>query len=163
MIDRDKIVTNGCIGSCCSSFLLPISYEDFKNLLKEDIKRLKNPKRKPKTVQCFNGVKLNPATHDEMVKLNEMLIPLGTTTISPEQNISYDEIIKEYKKNGLEESILQLRQRTGIDENGNTFAHIYTCKHFDAENKICTNYDNRPNMCRSFGRKCNYQGCSYKC
>lgn len=40
--------------------------------------------------------------------------------------------------------------------------NLYTCKHFDGES--CTNYDNRPNMCRKYPyyNRCNYAGCTWK-
>ena len=38
--------------------------------------------------------------------------------------------------------------------------YYYTCKHFDGEN--CTNYEGRPQMCRSYpdGGKCVQLGCT---
>lgn len=39
---------------------------------------------------------------------------------------------------------------------------IWTCKHFDRESGDCTNYENRPNMCRDYpyGRECAMPGCT---
>lgn len=45
------------------------------------------------------------------------------------------------------------------------YIYHYTCKHFDAENKLCKNYENRPSMCRSFPSNdtCHYRGCTRRC
>lgn len=42
-------------------------------------------------------------------------------------------------------------------------AHHYTCKHFDTKTRLCTDYENRPNMCRSYpnGIACTFKGCGY--
>jgi len=40
----------------------------------------------------------------------------------------------------------------------------YKCKNFDSKKKICTIYDIRPSMCRSFGsgdRGCGYKSCKW--
>jgi Fe-S-cluster containining protein len=40
--------------------------------------------------------------------------------------------------------------------------YMYTCKHFDEETNNCTNYENRPRMCRDYpyGGVCSYEGCT---
>jgi Fe-S-cluster containining protein len=40
----------------------------------------------------------------------------------------------------------------------------YTCKHFDPKTRNCTNYENRPDMCRGYpyGSQCTYRGCTYQ-
>lgn len=44
------------------------------------------------------------------------------------------------------------------------YVYHYTCKNFDAKNKICMNYEKRPMMCRDFpgGRTCPYKGCTMR-
>jgi len=40
----------------------------------------------------------------------------------------------------------------------------YSCRHFDAESKLCRIYEKRPMMCRNHGEKypCDIQGCTWK-
>lgn len=40
-------------------------------------------------------------------------------------------------------------------------AYHYTCKHLNKETGLCTDYENRPEMCRlyPYGGQCNYQDC----
>lgn len=42
-------------------------------------------------------------------------------------------------------------------------APLYTCKNWDEETRLCTVYDERPDMCRyyPYGRECDH-GCGYK-
>ena len=41
--------------------------------------------------------------------------------------------------------------------------HIYhyTCKHLNTDTGLCTNYENRPSMCKAYpyGGACKYKGC----
>lgn len=41
----------------------------------------------------------------------------------------------------------------------------YTCRHFDSKTKNCTNYEDRPDMCRAYpnSRICKYKGCTRVC
>lgn len=41
--------------------------------------------------------------------------------------------------------------------------HLFMCKKWDEETRLCTDYENRPDMCRDFpyGKSCRY-GCSCK-
>ena len=41
---------------------------------------------------------------------------------------------------------------------------VFECKNFDTETRKCTDYENRPRMCREYpyGNKCNKEGCEYK-
>jgi Fe-S-cluster containining protein len=40
---------------------------------------------------------------------------------------------------------------------------IYTCKYWDKESTLCTVYDKRPSMCRTYpdGEECGWEGCHY--
>ena len=42
--------------------------------------------------------------------------------------------------------------------------HRFTCRHFDRQRSICTVYETRPRMCRSYphGEACAYAGCTWK-
>lgn len=70
---------------------------------------------------------------EELTKLNDMLIWLGTTNVVPETG----EVREEY-------------------------FHVYTCRHHDTVTGDCKNYENRPIMCSSYpnGRRCAYVGCT---
>ena len=39
----------------------------------------------------------------------------------------------------------------------------FTCKKYDPETKSCTDYENRPNMCRNYpsGNRCEYKNCCW--
>ena len=41
--------------------------------------------------------------------------------------------------------------------------HHYTCKHFDSETNNCTDYENRPEMCRNYpyGDPCGFEECEW--
>lgn len=40
---------------------------------------------------------------------------------------------------------------------------FYTCRHFDAATSLCTDYDDRPAMCRDYpyGGVCRYEDCTW--
>jgi Fe-S-cluster containining protein len=40
--------------------------------------------------------------------------------------------------------------------------HVYTCRHFDDETRLCTIYERRPEMCRDYPYGHN-GGCEYEC
>lgn len=44
------------------------------------------------------------------------------------------------------------------DAPGNCWGWVFTCRHFDKTNRVCTAYEERPQMCREFpyGRACPY-------
>lgn len=46
---------------------------------------------------------------------------------------------------------------------GNEQRTTYTCRHWDEETRLCTVYDQRPNVCRDYpyGNPCSH-GCSYQ-
>lgn len=43
-------------------------------------------------------------------------------------------------------------------------AHYYYCVHFDEAKKVCSIYDERPDMCKSYpnGHKCEFAQCTWK-
>ncbi len=59
-----------------------------------------------------------------------------------------------------EESLIENLENT---DSGQQFWD-WTCRHFDKENRICTVYDKRPQMCRKHGvdYPCATQGCTMK-
>jgi Fe-S-cluster containining protein len=40
--------------------------------------------------------------------------------------------------------------------------HVYTCRHFDDETRLCTIYERRPEMCRDYPYG-HSGGCEYEC
>jgi len=48
-----------------------------------------------------------------------------------------------------------------IDKDGVYHKRLFTCKHFNKEQRICGNYENRPHMCKNFGVGCAYAGCGF--
>jgi Fe-S-cluster containining protein len=40
--------------------------------------------------------------------------------------------------------------------------HLYTCRHFDDATRLCTIYEQRPEMCRDYPYACG-GGCEYEC
>jgi Fe-S-cluster containining protein len=63
-------------------------------------------------------------------------------------------VAKEFRK--VADMVIFLRRD---DHKG---VYHYTCKHFDVATRNCTDYEDRPRMCRSFpnDRPCPYEGCT---
>lgn len=173
-MDRKQIVINGCSGGCCEAFTLPVSFEDIENMMKQY--EISDENKEQSKVICYNGIERWPISQGEGQKLIEMLIPLGEYTIDPQTGKSFTEIqqdvLKYYLDKGLEGEELK---KAFINHNHHGFNNliikedgglqvtqqVFTCKHLDKEKKICTNYENRPNLCKSFGTDCRYSGCHY--
>lgn len=49
------------------------------------------------------------------------------------------------------------------DPTGPRLAHFYTCRHLDAATGDCTDYDNRPRLCREYpyGVDCEKRDCTW--
>lgn len=168
---REEIVINGCIGKCCEKFTLPLSLEDiqkmkdaYTNGFRSSVP-LYTQKVEQKKIVCWNGVERWPAPEQELDKLLDMLIPLGITNIDPAREVPILELYgnsMNEEKTGFKESWIydSLRPQFKI-ENGDLFTHTFTCRHFDTIERICTNYESRPNLCRSYGRGCKYSNCSF--
>lgn len=165
MCNRNEIVTNGCSGACCECFTLPVTIKDMQKMKAKLQARIDFPDEDSsyERVLCEDGIRREPNEKNEIDKLLDMLIPLGDTTISPQDGISLNEV---YHK-AIEDGIVDLEKlaRSTNDHfqvNNNIItAHIFTCKYFDKENKLCTNYDNRPHLCKKYGSACSYKGCEY--
>lgn len=148
-IERRQIVKNGCVGSCCEGFTLPFYVEDLV-LMKE---------AQNKGQQKFTdsiGVIRRVITNNDVDKLIDMLIFKEHTNINP--NGGHQPNIEEkenYKDPSTEFSWV-------VEIDGQLMFRLYTCKHFDKEQRICTDYENRPNMCKHFGSTCAYTGCSFR-
>ena len=42
--------------------------------------------------------------------------------------------------------------------------NLYTCRHWDTDTRLCTQYDNRPWLCRAYPytQDCQHEGCTYR-
>jgi Fe-S-cluster containining protein len=185
-MNREEKVTNGCSGACCERFTLPVTIADLqamkaewnrvntnRNLLTDDeakfvIDGYKSTDKisddfSAKRILCTNGYSRLPPLESEVDKLLDMLIPLGETEICPQEQKPFSElysgVIDGY--HSLEYFKSFTNNHFNVTEDKNITAFIYTCKYFDKENHICTNYENRPELCKSFGNNCKYKGCGF--
>lgn len=89
-------------------------------------------------------------SNPDMGKVAEMVIPLGTHYRgTPHANVRGR---KREKNAPWDTRAKQARE------------WWYTCKYYDPETRNCTNYENRPSICREFpgSGTCKYRGCTYK-
>lgn len=165
-------VTNGCTGSCCEKFTLPVTIADLQKM-KAEYERVKNfrlynpnqisSETELRKIMCENGFERFPTGEIEIDKLLEMLIPLGVTNIDPQ----HQQDIATYKefdpvKHTADMVLDKTRGHNFISPDGKQIlTNIFTCKHFDTTARICTNYENRPTLCKSFGDECAYKGCGF--
>lgn len=154
---RKDIVKNGCSGKCCEKFTFQFTLEQIDRLIE-----LKEKGEENKEVRNRMGefVRIEKHQMDELKQVRDMLIYLGASDINPKTGISFnDEMIKAGIKT---EEFVQEKFPTSIVKEGKVHVHTFTCKHFDKENKICTIYENRPNMCRSYCCHIDerYEGCT---
>lgn len=132
-----KKITDRCTGACCERLPIPISPHELQASYWAW-------QRGGEQVR-FDGGKNDPIFQDIHL-IAPMLVYLGEFDKPPNQYI-----------NDTDEVLL----------NGGKFdhtRHYYRCKHFDPKKKICTIYDMRPAMCRSYpnGNECNYTACTWK-
>lgn len=171
-MNREDIVVNGCVGKCCECFTLPLSYDEIQQLNKITNKEFENGDLLS-GIRSENGKFWYPPNKEEINKIAEMLIPLGKTNIDPQEgnNEKTFKEVYELKLKVTEQPNIKNEDGTwnlealgyffSSDENNELYSNIFTCKHFDKENKICLNYDNRPTLCSSFGitNQCRYKDC----
>lgn len=186
MCNRSEIVTNGCSGACCEKFTLPVSLNDLQKMKNEwnrvDANRAalsEEQKQKvisdyensggavrpieyfPQKVTFDNGYVFNTIPEDELNKLIDMLIFLGESEIDPQYEISLAEKYEYDPAKHSPEFVVERSQGHNQVKDGKLITLTYTCKYFDKENRICSNYENRPLLCRNFGSHCNYKGCNF--
>lgn len=72
----------------------------------------------------------------------DMLVPLRALTVGARKVSSVDLVTEEDVR----------------DAPGGCWGWAFTCRHFDTTNRVCTAYEDRPQMCRDFpyGKKCPY-------
>jgi Fe-S-cluster containining protein len=157
---RDKVVTNGCSGGCCSNFSLGYSLDDLKLMLEAV--------NEHRTEFCDSRGLLRRVVADRTLQtMIDMLIPISTVKEDPNGSVNYTELVAEYIKIATEEGkVIDYEHewfKNFVKEGDEYLKHTFTCKHFDTKKRVCTNYNNRPNMCKSFpnDRPCKYDGCKY--
>ncbi|HSY76448.1 MAG TPA: hypothetical protein VK890_06310 [Bacteroidia bacterium] len=160
-MERTEIVTNGCTGNCCAKFHLPYNLEE--------LKRCQTAIRNGESQWYDNRGKVHHVlVPEELDYIIDMLIDLGKDSVCPERNEPIVAVWNRYceKENKIGElpsdKILE-RYFNGMEyRDGQIYGNFYTCKHFDAVNKICTAYEQRPEFCRRHGgskQPCEYDGC----
>jgi len=168
-----KQVTNGCSGKCCEKFTLSGTLEDLK-LMKAELQRVRefaekvekgeleyNLSMSEQRVEFSNGYKVWPIDEEELDKLIDMLVYIGVTENDPQTGLSIERLNCLYHDVQTNEEILEYSSGHMFIQNDKVVSHIFTCKYFDFDNKVCTNYENRPKLCRNFGRGCKYEGCGF--
>lgn len=163
----EQTVINGCNGKCCENFSFPFSPDELQQMVEiiqsgEDVN------------EFFNsyGKKIRVMRDPEIEKIQEMIIYLGPSQIDPQEPYAtigeryrFQNYIPEDYPITMPENIKPHMQKFWqwmFIKDNEIWGHTYTCKHFDTEKKICNNYEDRPNMCKSYGRGCKYQGCGFE-
>lgn len=151
-------VINGCVAKCCECFTLPVTPNDLQKMKDrwvEDPENIKDDK-----IMMENGYERYPLPINELDNLMDMLIYLRITPIDPATGISINESSSSsINSDGTINHNTSHGHFTMID--GVLNANTYTCRHFDKDKRICSNYENRPQLCRNYGRGCQYQGCNF--
>lgn len=173
--NRSDIVTNGCNGSCCAKFHLPFTPEEFaairqawENYKFNCILRIHalafgEEKAQYRDIKWIdrNGNERNIPDPTDIEYITDMIIFIGYDINSAQSGVDMTE---EFKRQNPD-----IEPHDGVG-NGHVFREgqllgiYYTCKHFDKENRICTQYDSRPRLCKwhGVGNKCGYTGCNLK-
>jgi Fe-S-cluster containining protein len=154
MCNRSEVVTNGCSGACCENFGLPYTHEEFQEMVRRH-------KSGEATFVDRKGVlKTIPLKH-EIEYITDMLIPLAYSNISAESEFEGQTIVQKFKSLYPDHEPYD-GAMNGCDlKDGELYGYYFTCKHFDTKDRICTAYENRPYLCKSFGInfQCGYKGC----
>lgn len=162
-----SIVSNGCSGKCCEQFSLPFSITEFDRMIeaidKGETTYIKDDGRITRSYKP-----------PELMQIREMIIPLGKTLIDPQilhstksERVKFwmcipdDEPITQKDFDRLSVLNWQLHEWIHLID-GELYSDVYTCKNFDTEKRICKIYDDRPQMCRVFGRGCTYENCGFE-
>ena len=160
-------VTNGCSGACCEKFTLPITINDL-HAMKASYNQQRlliaaNPAYtdRAEAVVLEDGRHMFPELEDDVDKLLDMLIPLGITSSDPQDCKDIGEQLRYNPEIHSDELVRNHSRGHVLVMDGKLISRIFTCKHFDAVNRICLNYENRPRLCQNFGDKCRYVGCGY--
>lgn len=154
-----EIVKNGYNGKCCEGFTLPFNPEEFK-------KHNEAVDRGEDFIIKDDGQVFRTFNDNEREKIRNMIIYLGTTNVDPQRLYQTLNERYNYARNQPEDTLFTLEDLNRLNQktwdslvDGEIVVNLYTCKHFDTVKRICTNYEDRPMMCKSFGKGCSYEGC----
>jgi len=138
-----------CTGHCCEAFDLSAQWQTHWDLINAawrwlDLRLGKAPAHAE--VACSVLAKHLPPGYGNLNQLDElayMVIPLG--------RLPDDDIAARFTP----------ACRTRMSK-ADPLPQHWTCRYFDREERRCTNYENRPNMCRRFpyGGACPYSDCT---
>lgn len=124
-----------CMGHCCENFSLPFSPMSIENLKRRIQKGVKHVLYDSGRYAGRYYVKEN-----QLSMIFDMVI-FKQESHQPCQKTRGDSLLGEKSRH----------------------RYHYTCKHYDRVNRVCTVYEDRPPMCRSYGEgSCNYPGCTKK-
>ena len=113
--------SNGCIGKCCSEFLLWSGKKDDEdNSVSNRVEDIAKNR-----LEIYRGEMVAEAPNKE-----------GDRTVTSDSIQIYTSVIP-------------------VDSNH------FGCSWFNPETNLCSDYKNRPNMCRWYGKDCSWEGCGY--
>lgn len=151
---NNMTVTNGCSGKCCEKFTFKYTIKEINDMILAKEEGF-NFWRDRNNIE--RGV--SNSSIEELKQVRDMLIPLGESEICPKENKTFNEIHTAlgWKK----ENITQEAIKNFIVHEGIISSLIFTCKHFDTQNKLCTIHDTKPLMCKNFTCQddCHYEDC----
>lgn len=129
-----KKAEDRCTGHCCQKLTIPFSPEKLREAYDA---WLRSQNGYP---IHMNHTEDNQKIYSDIHLIAPMLEHLGEFEVSP---------VKQVNK------LIRIGKPTK--------GHYYRCKNFDTKKKICTIYEIRPHMCRSYpnGHPCNYSGCTW--
>lgn len=181
-LNRSEIVTNGCPGHCCAAFHLPFTPEEFDRLRAAVMAKKRNIEKAENFGNSLDNVNqdleisnieseywidrnghvrgiLNPLDIEFIL---DMIIFLRYDPISIQDG---KDMTEEFKRLNPNKEPYDGVANGHLLKDGKLHGIYYTCKHYDKENKLCTVYDQRPQLCRhhGVGNKCEYQGCQINC
>lgn len=148
-------VTNGCSGKCCEKFTFQYTIQEISDMIVAKEAGFNFWRDRNNIERVISGSPI-----EELKQVRDMLIPLGESEMCPKQNQTFNDIHTAlgWKK----EDITQERMKNHyIVRDGTISSLIFTCKHFDTQNRICSIYDQRPLMCKSYTCQddCHYEDC----
>lgn len=150
--------TNGCNGSCCENFSFPFSKDQLKMMI-DNYESEVPLEIKPKRLILPSAT---GHTKEELQFIHDMVILIEETDFDAQTNTKIQISQDGWRWNKSE---IRLNYSVEEDEYENLIsvkALTYTCKHYDKETTLCTQYENRPPVCRNFGACCEYKGCGFK-
>lgn len=166
MNNREEIVVNGCSGGCCENFSFQLSLSELDEMI-HDLDTVNPMNYRNHVFVKDNGHRMSLINDNEIKQIRDMLIPLPDLLVNPNnhhftlsEKFRYDSNIPDDEEITITKPQADMWRWHDLKD-GEIIMRAFTCKHFDTVNRICTNYDNRPNMCRHYGDNCSYEGCGF--